>query len=265
MAQGDVGGLLVRLVEGEARCLETFKDDARSLVRLLELEGRRWVVKRYRGSPWKTATHHLVGRTPAWREWRNAQRLRRCGVRVIDLLALIHDDHFGRWSQSLVTPYVAAPNLQQWIHHRPGCPGSGPRRAVAAAVGAQLGVIGAAGYVNRDHKVSNLLVDRACAQGAAGPLILDPARLKRRTTDRVVFKTLALLAWTARRAGAVNLREQFTCLRAVLAADPRLARGRPQRLRHAASEIQIFLDDFQRRAEARRPAPPVAEPGPLTR
>lgn len=244
--------LLPALLAGTGQLVATLKEDARSLVQMWELEGRRWVIKRYRASAWRTAAHHLVRHSPAWREWHNARRLRRLQARVVDVLALVHDRRFGRWDQALVTACVDGPNLQQWLRRQSTTPRPGDggrrRRTMAAAMGAQFGALAARGYVNRDHKAANLLIDRACAQDGAAPLIVDSGRLERKRSDRVAFVALALLAWTAREAGPISLREQLTCLRAVLAADDHLGRGRPRRLRHAALSIGRRLAAYRGRA-----------------
>ena len=254
---GALAHMIKSLLDRQARLVLTFKDDRRSLVQLWELNNQSWVVKHYRGPAWKTWCHHMVARTPAWREWRNARRLRRCDLRVVDLMALVHEHRGQQTCQALITPYVDAPNLQQWINRSQDPAGqerssAKDRRRIAAAVGAQVGTISAAGYANRDHKVSNLLIDRACELGNAGPVIIDPARLKRRSSDQIALRMLALLAWSAKRTGTVTFREQLVCLRAALSADRSLARGRRRRLRYAAAQVQTLLNDFQRTAQARQ-------------
>ena len=244
---------ITSLLDRRARLVTTFKDDRRSLVRLWELDHRRWVVKHYRGPAWKTWCHHMVARTPAWREWHSARRLRRCDVRVMDLMAIVHEHRGHRSCQALISPYVDAPNLQQWINESGtgrNQPSELDRLRVAAAVGRQVGEIGASGYANRDHKVSNILIDRECEHGRDGPVIVDPARLKRRSSDRTAFRMLALLAWTANRAGTVTFREQLVCLRAALSVDQSLARGRRKRLRFSVAQVQKILSNFQRKADA---------------
>lgn len=234
------------LMNGQAELIDTLKDDWRSHVALSHLDNDRWVVKKYLGPPWKTLWYHLVRRTPAWREWRYARQLRDAGFRVIDLVALIHDRHWGAWSQVLVAPYIDAPTLKEWIRRSPPQTEQSQhdrsvRHTIARTVGQQVGMISAAGLVNRDHKVNNILIDKACESGAKPPLIIDPARVKRRWSQRTVYRTLALLSRTADQAGPVTLKEKMIGLRAVLAADPSLARGARQRLRYAAAKINRFI------------------------
>lgn len=252
---GVLAETIASLLDHRARLVTTFKDDRRSLVRLWELNNQKWVVKHYRGSPWKTWCHHMVARTPAWREWHNSRHLRRCDIRVVDLMAIVHEHRWHQSCQALILPYIDAPNLQQWISgsdSRRTPPSALDRQRVAAAVGTQVGEIGVAGYANRDHKVSNLLIDLECERGHAGAVIVDPARLKRRSSDLTVFRMLALLAWTADRAGTITLREKVVCLKAALSADQSLAQGRHRRLRFAVTQVQKILDGFQRRANAVR-------------
>ena len=248
----DAHRIAQRLLDGAGRLVRTMKDDRRSLVQLWALDGRFWVVKHYRGSAWKTFWYHAVGRTPAWREWRYARQLRRCGVRVIELVALVHERRWGKWRQALVSPYVDAPNLHQWLCRPDLEPAQ--RRRIAQAVGRQVGQIAAAGLANRDHKVSNLLIDAACHRDRGEPLIIDPARVKRRVSDQPVYAMLALLAQTAQRARALTIAEKLACLRAALTADRSVASASQHRLRHVAGQVSEMIAEHER-SHPRRPDP----------
>ncbi len=237
--------LIDRLVDGGATLVATLKEDGRSLVQAYESGGRRWVVKRYRGPAWKTLAYHLVRRTPAWREWRYVRRLARRGVRVLALGAIVHEQGWGRWSQTIISPYIEASNLHHCIMQ--GRIGPDQRRPVARAVGRQIGQMSAAGVVNRDHKSSNLLIDHACLHHGDDPLIIDPAAVKRGSSDGRVFRMLAVLALTAEQAGHESMREKMACLRAALQADRSLAPNQPRRLRYAAQKISRQIQWLRRR------------------
>ena len=243
--------LAEQLIDGQGQLICTMKDDHRSHVVLWQHGDHHWVVKQYRGPAWKTFWYHLVRRTPAWREWRYARLLRRIQIRVIDLWSIVHEHRFGQWSQFVISPYVSAPSLQSWLNDPANASHTNRRKRVALAVGRQVGLIAARGCMNRDHKVSNLLIDQDCEADNGEPLIIDPARVKRRWSDRSAYHMLALLSWTADRAGPVTKREKLTCLRATLSTDESLAQNQPRRLRHARSEVEAILAGFRRLAEER--------------
>ena len=244
------------LLDARAAVRETFKDDGKSLVQRIEQDGRSWVVKRYGGSPRRTSWFHLVRRTPAWREWRYGQLLHRRGLRVIQPIALVHFTDSGRWRQALITRFVDGPSLHHWLKK---CPPVGSldraqqcrRLAVASAVGRQVGQITSVGYTNRDHKVSNLVVDKECERGG-DPTLIDPARIKRRRRDDQVYLMVARLWRSARRAGEVTSRERLAVLRALLESDASLEPAGRHRLRTSAERIDRIDQRLQQMLETNR-------------
>ena len=242
--------LIDTLVSPSAKIVRTFKDDRRSLVRQVEADGRLWVVKRYRGSPWKTRWYHLVQKTPAWREWHYGRMLRRAEIRVVDPLSLVHQGQFGNWSQSLITPYLNGPSLHHWIKQSPALESLDlhqrhQRLAVAHGLGHQIGRISAAGYMNRDHKASNVIIDAACEQGEE-PILIDPARIKRRRSDHQVYLMLAMLIRSVRRAGPTTGRERLAVLRGLFEANGLCPNG-PGRLRTAAACVERINEQWLNR------------------
>ena len=247
---------IIDALDDHPRIEKTFKDDSRSLVRLVRCGGHAFVIKQYRVEPWKTWCHHLVRRTPAWREWRYAGVLACAGRRVSLPLALVHRYRFGGWWQTLTYPYVKGLSLQLWLGINSSLDPSDPRKVamrlrMAEAIGRQLGLIIAAGLINRDHKTGNLIVDSACEQEGEEPVIIDPARVKRRWSDRQVYRMLELLWWTTWRSGDSTQRERLACLRAVVKADPSLASKRRHRLRATMHQVNCLFEAHMARFNQR--------------
>lgn len=214
-----VSALLDRLLSAEARPLQVYKDEpGRSRVEAYADGERRWIVKRYRMPPWRAQVAMALRVGPAWVEWRGGLRLARAGLRVCRPVAIAYQAQRGDEATALVYPWCG----EQTLHHllRDG----GPRpAALAAYVGAQAGRMLAAGYVNRDHKTGNLMIDEAALRGEAPPWIIDAVAIRPRWRQKAAHQMLATLYRTARRAGAVRRREMIEALRAARAADARLA------------------------------------------
>ena len=241
------GSLLEAVIGGHNRIIKDLKDDHRSRVRLIEFGGLKWIHKRYRATGLKSRLTHRFGRTPAWREWKGAQVLHLAGRRTSVPLLLLHDLRYERASQVLILPYVEGRTLDRFIakaspekdwtdeHRR-------LRRQLARAIGQQVGLITADGFVNRDHKPTNLVIDQACLEDGAEPVIIDVAGLRKRGSDKQVFRMLAVLMRSAQRVGVVTPVEALRVLKSALAADPTLARGRRRRLRYAARQVTRHLN-----------------------
>ena len=214
------------------------KSDRRSDVRVHALQDREWVVKRYTVFAPKLWLYRFFRSSRCWREWRGAQRLGAAGVRSCTPLAIVHGRHHGRASESLVLPFVPGRNVARWLkrHQDPD-----ERRRVADRLGQQLGLMCAAGIINRDHKASNVIIDASCAAGDVLPVIIDPAGLRRRRGDRQAYRMAALLYLTAGRRVPVPMRAAVRCLRAMLRADTTLAQAKPSRLRFAIAAIEREL------------------------
>ena len=122
---------------------------------------------------------------------------------------------------------------------------------MASAVGRQVGQITSVGYTNRDHKVSNLVVDKECERGG-DPTLIDPARIKRRRRDDQVYLMVARLWRSARRAGEVTSRERLAVLRALLESDASLEPAGRHRLRTSAERIDRIDQRLQQMLETNR-------------
>lgn len=218
---GPAPGLLA--AAGEATHARTLKQDRRSTVRLVDDpadhpadrggEGgspRQWVVKTYHLHAVRRAAAARLRQSPAWREFRAFGRLREAGLRVPPCVALV-----GRpdGDEALVMPYIDAEDLEAFIA---GSDDPLARARVARAVGAQAGALLRAGLVNRDHKVSNLLIDASCRESGEPPIIIDPLGLRRRDPVRRgrVDRMWARLLETAVKAGPVSKREIVAAWRA---------------------------------------------------
>lgn len=236
--------LLDTVARGTFEPEHIYKADRRSIVQRFTYGGRRWVVKEYRGGSLKRWVYHQARRSTAWREWAAANRLDRIGIRTVRPLALLHRG--GPWgcTQTLLLPHVQGVTLQQYLRDdtppdRWSEEDRRRRRRVAETVGRQVGLLIAAGIVNRDHKTGNLLIDDRCIHEAAQPVLIDPAGLRRRRNDPHVWRMLARLLSTATEAGPVTPRECLVCLREALRTDSALAAGKPRRLKSAARSVDL--------------------------
>ena len=190
----------------------TPKQDKRSTVTRHDLDGRSWIVKRYHLPAIKRWLYSIVRRTPAWQEWAGAKALQSIGVRSSPPLALA--GHLV-----LVLAFHEGRSLHDWMRETTD---REKRLNVAERVGRQIGRITAAGWVNRDHKPTNLIVDAACKAGEVEPILIDPAGMRRRTPDKTL-RMLAVMYRATPRARGISIREGLTALRAAIRADPSLA------------------------------------------
>jgi tRNA A-37 threonylcarbamoyl transferase component Bud32 len=237
--------LLRMIVDRSYRPQRTFKDDRRSLVEWFEHAGRRWLVKRYRGAPARLWIGHVLRGAVAWREARAALKLARLGLRVSEPLALMHAGGPWRCTQTLVMPYVEGTSLHNLLYYAAAPAQRSPadrqrRLAIARSVGRQIGRLTAAGYINRDHKPSNLIIDDPQDAPRDQPCLIDPAGIRRRRSDQQVLRMIARTLSTAVEAGHFTAREAMTCLRGIVEADPTLAPHRPRRLRDLADRIRLL-------------------------
>lgn len=221
---------------------KTFKDDARSLVLWFERSGRRWLIKRYRGKPLRMWIGHLLGRSVAWRECAASIQLAADGLRVSEPVALMHAGGPMRCTQTLVMPYVEGTSLYHVIHGAPPLDQLTPaerrrRRQIAQSVGHQIGLLTAAGWINRDHKPSNLIIDDAAHGPDRQPLLIDPAGISRRRNEQQICRMIANLNDCAHLAGLFTNREALACLRQVLRTDRSISIG----MREAIRRIRPYL------------------------
>ncbi len=187
----DAAGQLVPIGPTRDRPV-TLKHDARSTVERFATDRGTFVGKTYHLPSAKALPYRLLRQSPAQRELRNARRLARVGVRVPRPMRLVGD--------TLVMPHIAGPSLHEFIETR-----DDPRKrlAVARAIGRQIARMLHAGYVNRDHKARNLLLDAACLEHDAEPVLIDPMGLRRATARRIA-RMFARLVETARKAGPIS-------------------------------------------------------------
>ncbi len=223
-----------RLLNPASQAVRALKSETRNQTLLVHADDRHWVVKRYRLPWWKAWLYQTVKRTPAWREWRGAQRLSAAGARVARPAVLVHQPS-EPWTQALILPYVEGENLAQYL----GRPHPAVRRiGLARRIGRQIGQLAAAGLINRDHKATNLIVDRLCDTGQVPPVIIDPAGIRRRKSDHQIYRMLALLHYTCSQVGPVSLREVVACIRGVLETDRSIARTSPRRTRSVIEQVR---------------------------
>jgi tRNA A-37 threonylcarbamoyl transferase component Bud32 len=204
------------------------KRDKQGVVTLHVIDGRRWVVKRETRSGMAMRLRHLLRCSAAWRQWRGAERLRNIGVRINEPVALVHE---GGGTQTLVLPFVDGVNLHEWLAKPPPEVAAEARLRVARAIGSQMGRVTGAGWINRDHKPTNLMIDPACEQRGEQPVLIDLAGIRRRPRrgqfigPAKALEMFHVMMRAAKRAGPVSLREQLTLLHAAMAEDPTLGRN----------------------------------------
>ena len=116
---------LAAVLEGAAGAT-LLKRDARSEVRRVEVDGRSWIVKRYSLPRWKQVVYQSARLSPAWREWRGAQRLGAAGVRVSMPVAIVR--HAGGRGEVLVLPYVEGESLGDLLRRHSHDRAMDPRR-----------------------------------------------------------------------------------------------------------------------------------------
>ncbi len=193
---------------------KTFKNDARSSVIRFELNGRDWILKTYHLTAIKNAITHLLAATPAWREWGMARHLAERGLAVVQPLALVHRPGCAAGDQALIMPSIPGRSLFLFARDR-SIPAT-HRRTVARLVGQQIAQLLAAGFVNRDHKGSNILIPPGCETGSAQPVLIDPVGIRRKRSDAQLHRMLAILADSI---AGLTLRESLACLQELRTAD----------------------------------------------
>ncbi len=216
----DMAAIVRAVADGKAETERTFKQDRRSTVRLVRHGDGRCVVKTYHLPRVVSAVYGLFGMNTAQRERRAAERLHTIGIRTLVPVLVPR-------GETLLYPYVDAPTLQDAIGQ---VDDADTRLRVARAVGDQLGRLTTAGYINRDHKPTNLLIDEACRTQNQQPVLIDPLGLRRRPAGQrgraKALEMCHIMLRASARAGAVSTREKVALLRAAIAADPTLANGR---------------------------------------
>lgn len=239
----EVLSVVDQLINGQLTVIKRLKEDRYCHVDLLEAAGHRWVVKTQHSRPWKTWLYHGFYMTPAWREWRGAQRAARCRARVNVPLALIHHGHFGHWRQTLVIPYVEGELLSEWMECAPpedqwSAQTRAFRLSLAARMAQQVAKLVQGGWVNRDYKANNLVMDNRCMAGHDEPVLIDLAGIKPRYYRYKVIKMLRTLDISNRLFGAVRPIEELTFLHHLIKALPTLTPAGAGRLKRLIGELR---------------------------
>ena len=149
------------------------KQDERSWVRRATLLGRETVVKcREIDGIWARVKCAL-GRGKGDRHWRGAALLTGKGVKTARVLALARANVDGRDCELLVMEWVQGETLLRVMADlragTAGAPGVRAQHAIAKAVGEQIASMEE--VFNRDHKPSNVIVERWTASGAQVAII----------------------------------------------------------------------------------------------
>lgn len=269
-----IGSLLGAIGDKRARA-HKLKDDRRSVAWRVQTTGGQWVVKRRRQSPVKALLYHLARGSASWREWRGARRLAAEGVATRQPLALVFDRRWGRWSETLVLPYLDVPSLDALIvaggRASPAWRDADPapvdpellaaacdprrRRALARTLGLQIGRLTAAGWINVDHKPTNLMLIAGVLDARAEPVIIDTTAVVRRRGGGRVERMFYNLLRAARRVGPIDPREALACLKAACQADATLAPGGWRARKGLARRVQDRLDVFYATHDAHSMAP----------
>ena len=223
--------LLRAALDDRADVRQVFKVDGRSRVRWVAAEGQEWVVKEMWDRPAQMWLSSSVRATPGWRMWRGAMSLAAVGLRV-SLPVVLAGHGFGSWrGQTLVLPYQQGLPLSQALREAgPGATFDAQRlerrQRLATAIGSQAGRMIRAGYINRDYKASNLILDPIARQGGE-PLIIDLDGLRgfrgwgRRGRDQIT-RMLANLIRSATAEGEVLPAEFQAFALALVQEVPRL-------------------------------------------
>lgn len=233
-------GWLVDVAGGDVAVLRVLKEElGRSTVQLVTAFQRRWIVKRYHRPP---RLARWLRRSPAWREWRGAQRLFAAGVRCNRPLALCRGAAMS--DEVLVLPYVEGACLHHLVADAPP-PARWDatyrtwRRKAAYLAGEQIARLSEAGLANRDHKIGNLIMDEACESLRAEPILIDPVGVVPLRFEAQLIRQLAILRATAEGAGHVSRVERFEVLKALVERDPnQSAAAARQRLRRLARRVE---------------------------
>jgi tRNA A-37 threonylcarbamoyl transferase component Bud32 len=136
------------------------KQEGEAVVRRATLRvagaAREVVVKTRIGRGVAEAVKIAAGQGRLARQWRGAIVLGRLGVRTARPLALVRELGAASASETLIMEALEGRSLLEHLAYRDLDPAT--ERAVAEAVGAQLGRFAAGMRFNRDHKPSNLIV-----------------------------------------------------------------------------------------------------------
>ena len=120
------------------------------------------------GSGGRRRVQSALTLSPAWRHWRAARKLAAQGFSTARPLVIATVGVDGALVEALVLEALEGPTALEALA-RPM--EARIEAAVARAVGAQVGRLARAGWYNRDHKPSNLIVTRADGDGGQVAMI----------------------------------------------------------------------------------------------
>jgi tRNA A-37 threonylcarbamoyl transferase component Bud32 len=172
-----------------ADAARVFKHDGRSRVWLVEASDGPVVVKRFEYARWRQAAAAVLGLHPAQRERRAARRLIKADLPVAPIIAFGAEWAVGGASLWLATRYVG-PSVHEVLRT------DGASRALLDAIATVTAALLRAGFVHRDHKVSNLLVD-----DAGRVWLTDVGAIRRSRAAQARRRTLTTLSKTLREVG----------------------------------------------------------------
>lgn len=181
----------------------------------------------------------LLRATRAFAQWSGSERLAGAGIATARPLAIADDTVGGaQWLVMECAPGRPLIEVMALVDRgTSGAPGPAEQHAIARAVGSQIASISAAGLFNRDHKPSNLIVERGSGSGGGGPTV--------RVVDTVAIRRVRAGEWRfARRMMASLVIEPAGC-------GVRVRRGLCLRVLEAFVEAQGELTRESRRAALR--------------
>jgi hypothetical protein len=194
------------------------------------------------------------------RQWRGAEALARKGVAVARPIVLWRGrDERGRVVESLAMERVRGETVLRRMARR-GVPPA-ERRALAEALGAQVGALARRGLMNRDHKPSNLVL-RGDGPGAPATIVvLDTVAIRRSRPWPALVRMLFSLVVEPAGCGvgipaSLRLRAVRASVRAAgLPGDPG---AHARRLWHEVRDRLARHGDPTPRVDPLRPAAPGA-------
>ncbi len=229
--------LMQAVLADDVEVRQVFKQGARSRVRWVVAADAQWVVKEMWDVPGRALLSSAVRATPGWRQWSGAERLAAAGLRVSRPVVLAGHGFGSVAGQTLVLPYHDGPAMSRALREAPPpeqfTEARRERRLrLAASLGLQAGRMIRAGYVNRDHKASNLILD-AVAEHGGEPLLIDLDGLRRlRGTGRLargqIERMISTLYRSATDDGVILPEESTAFVEALLQEAPRLREHAPR-------------------------------------
>ncbi len=175
---------------------QVYKHDARSRVwRIDAPDGRSFVVKRFEYNSLRQLLGYLVWLHPGQRECMQYHWLHRVGVRVAPIVASGVSRRGLGLTYWLVTPYLGASLHNLFFHDE--LKDEARRQRVLDAAGKLTGELIRYRIFNRDHKASNIVIDRYNRAW-----LIDFGAVQSRYKFGGVARMLANLSETLTQAGA---------------------------------------------------------------